>query len=870
MRNFLLKSLIFFYFWGISHNANSQTFDDFKKQIRSEYNEFEKETQQKFDDFVTKIDKEFGDYLTNNFGSHYTRVTNFNPETPKPESIPTAVEEEIIDDNHIPYITDQLLTVYQGPVYPGIQKSEDTNFAKKRVNVDFLGWPLYFDIDKKASNIVLTNVTPEGISNYWSEMSEVNYNHFLYQIGEVSGILNLNQWAYFLLIKECSKQLYPDDKNSQTAFEWVMLTRSRYKAKIGYSDNKTTLLLPSIYTIYNTSYVMLNNTPYYVIDNIDKQIETYDKDFPETDIIMDMVINKPFYTNEIKKSRDYHFTYNKKKYTVNLKYDEEMIRFYRSIPLSDIRVYFNSVISNRTKESVKESFTPLLKDLSEEESLNLLLNFVQQGFAYKTDTYAYGKERYFFPDEVLHYPYSDCEDRSVLFAYLVKTLLEKEVAGISFPGHMATVVNTNEKITGNSLIYNNNEYIIADPTFYGAPTGMLMGTLSGKQATLIPLETNTALGEKTTKIWIEANNSGGFKADRQQDMIFDNSGNVFLCGYYTGSANFGSFSLSGSEQSRDAFITAYSSDFKPLWSIGSSGNGNNMALGLMMANNTIYVYGSFEGTMKMGNQEIAASGAPDVFVAGVNPTNGKIKWLSKAGIDKLDHSSDFMYAVKFNEGGKKIMAKLYSQKEDFSSYGLSSDENGNTLVVGSFFATSGMNSKDYTEYNIGTELNIPEVLYETDVKLKQDAYEATIAGLFSAFNLIKANSIAIEGSDIVKTFDKYNNNFSSYAGNIYNNLAKMSFMKNDKGIITIKTDAEKPILFDKIKITNDAHIRVVKYQSGNILVEVLSGVYVGGGNYWLDMNSIKLFKESGDLLFNFDTDNSVKKINLKKELLKRN
>ncbi len=97
----------------------------------------------------------------------------------------------------------------------------------------------------------------------------------------------------------------------------------------------------------------------------------------------------------------------------------------------------------------------------------------------------------------------------------------------------------------------------------------------------------------------------------------------------------------------------------------------------------------------------------------------------------------------------------------------------------------------------------------------------------------------------------------------------MRFIKNDRGIITIKTSDGNPILFDKIKISNDARIRVVKYKSGNILVEVLSGIYVGGNEYWLDMNSIKLFKDTGDLLFDFDTDNSVKKINLKREILNK-
>ena len=35
------------------------------------------------------------------------------------------------------------------------------------------------------------------------------------------------------------------------------------------------------------------------------------------------------------------------------------------------------------------------------------------------------------------------------------------------------------------------------------------------------------------------------------------------------------------------------------------------------------------------------------------------------------------------------------------------------------------------------------------------------------------------------------------------------------------------------------------------------------------MNSIKLFKENGDVLLNFSDDQVTKKLNLKKEILKR-
>ncbi len=148
-------------------------------------------------------------------------------------------------------------------------------------------------------------------------------------------------------------------------------------------------------------------------------------------------------------------------------------------------------------------------------------------------------------------------------------------------------------------------------------------------------------------------------------------------------------------------------------------------------------------------------------------------------------------------------------------------------------------------------------------------YDATIAGVFAALNLLKEQPIAIQGQDIKTTFNTYNDQFQNYASGIYQNLSDMKFLKNERGIIAIKTSQQKDIMIDKMKIVNDARIRIVKYKSGNILVEVLSGIYVGEGDDWLDMNSIKLFKESGDLLFDFDYDHTVKKINLRKEILKQ-
>ncbi len=845
-------------------DLSSQSFEEFKKQIREEYNTFEKETQQKFDNFVNQIDREFSEYLTTGFGNYSTEKKKQNTK-PSPQDMP-EIEEVIIDNNIIDFEVYRSPITYQGPAIPGIKKNENNDFETIRINVDFLGWPLYFDIDSRFHNYNSLEPTAAGISYMWTSFADINYNHLLYQLSEVAGILNLNQWGYYQLIHECSRKMYPDDENMQILSQWILLSRSRYKVKIGFNQSKLFLLTPSIYTMYNTDFVDINGISYYIIDGDGQNISTYEFDFPEADIIMNVCINKPLNTNPIKKSRDYHFKHKGEKYTIKLKYDEEMIRFYKTIPLSDIDVYFNSVVSKLTEESVKEAFTPLLSGKSDIESVNLLLSFVQQAFGYKSDIYAYGTEKYLFADDVLHYTFSDCEDRSVIFAYLVKTLLNKDVVAITFPGHMATAIAFDEATEGMHFTFKNKKYVVADPTFTGAPAGVLLSTVADEKGIVHLIKDEIIDKTAQELIWEKVGSYGGYKSDRLNDVIIDNNDNIYVCGYFSGSAQFDEIKLTSPYEGRDVFLAKFDKYHHLVWVKTASGQGNDMATCLVSDDNNIYMYGSFEDELRYNNTTITASGAPDVFVASFTH-DGSFNWIQKAGIDKLDHSVDFMFVAKFSPEGEKIMAKLLSHSEGFNNYGIDIDEDGNSVIVGSFFATPGINVHDYEMYNTG--MNIPVALYETDRKLKENQYEATIAGLFSALNLLKANSIEIHGTEIKKTFDTYNSNFSNYASGIYSNLSKMKFVRNEKGIITIKTSEEKPVQLDKIKINNNARIRIVKYKSGNILVEVLSGIYVGGGSYWLDMNSIKLFKETGDLLFNFDADNSVKKLNLKNEMLKR-
>ncbi|MGX8713611.1 MAG: hypothetical protein ACSW8I_08030 [bacterium] len=110
----------------------------------------------------------------------------------------------------------------------------------------------------------------------------------------------------------------------------------------------------------------------------------------------------------------------------------------------------------------------------------MLLNWVQTAFEYKTDEEQFGGERSLFADESLYYPYCDCEDRSILYSILVRDLMGLDVVLLHFPGHLATAVKFTTNVEGDYLELEDGKYIVCDPTYIGAPVGLAMPEYKGK------------------------------------------------------------------------------------------------------------------------------------------------------------------------------------------------------------------------------------------------------------------------------------------------------------------------------------------------------------------------------------------------------
>lgn len=131
-------------------------------------------------------------------------------------------------------------------------------------------------------------------------------------------------------------------------------------------------------------------------------------------------------------------------------------------------------VSQEVQQTVLPSLQAAVQGKKQSEAANILINFVQTAFDYKTDGDQFGYEKPFFVDELFYYPYSDCEDRAVLYSYLVRTLMGLDVVLLEYPNHMATAVCFDENIDGDYITVSGKKYIICDPTYIGASIGLAM------------------------------------------------------------------------------------------------------------------------------------------------------------------------------------------------------------------------------------------------------------------------------------------------------------------------------------------------------------------------------------------------------------
>lgn len=343
-----------------------------------------------------------------------------------------------------------------------------------RSKITYNGQTLYFS-DALKSKCRLNGLNENSIADAYEALCRSDYQPLLADCAQIRKDLRLNDWGLFTLVKAIA-DTYCATADESIVMQQFLLNEMGYKARMARkaTGDKMLLFVATDCKIYARPYITLEGRNYYNLsgDNALCQFYMCRKDSPKAKHSVGMRLEEaPLFPGSVASS-----THQAKGSVAKVTVDvpRALMDFYKNYPQCDYSVYFNAPVNAAMENRIVSSLAPLIQGKSETEAANLLINFVQTAFRYQTDEQQFGYEKPFFVEELFYYPYSDCEDRSMLFSYLVRKLMGLDVVLLDYPNHIATAVRFEGNVGGDYLMVDGRKYTVCDPTYIGAPIGTTM------------------------------------------------------------------------------------------------------------------------------------------------------------------------------------------------------------------------------------------------------------------------------------------------------------------------------------------------------------------------------------------------------------
>ena len=358
---------------------------------------------------------------------------------------------------------------------PAMQSSLRKEFYPS-VAINYCNTKLYIDASMKGV-INITSSQECAVADGYEALCRSNYKPLIANCQQAQKDFRLNDWGVFLFVKTAAEALC-NDENSCIVMQQFLLNELGYRAKMARRGDRNQLLLfvATDCMVYGHPYFTKEGLNYYNINGTEActfYMCNQDSKKAKTPVAMRLNNVPALNSGVVSRQR----TNKAGNVSVSVNVSKSLMDFYASMPQCDYGVYAKAPVAGSLAQEVLGTLRPLVQGKSEVDAANLLLNFVQTGFKYATDEEQFGFEKPFFVEELFYYPACDCEDRSVLFGWLVRELLGLDVVYLDYPNHIATAVQFKGDVKGDFLTVDGKRYTVCDPTYIGASIGMTMPNL---------------------------------------------------------------------------------------------------------------------------------------------------------------------------------------------------------------------------------------------------------------------------------------------------------------------------------------------------------------------------------------------------------
>ena len=440
----------------------AQTFEDFKRSKA-----------QAFQQYKDERDSEFNKYLKQQWKAYNVVKGKPRYEKPKPTIIP-ATKQTVIKSVG-PKVSIKVKKVKYVKPKKVEEKIKKIVVTKKDINFNFYGTQLGFTIPKGIKNANFYPQNQKGITNFFSSAASSDYDELISDIAKVSKSMNLNDWGTYLLVLDVSNKVFRGSDNSKL-LSWFIFNKLGYAVKVGLASKHIILMHYSKKVIYSTPNYSFDKKKFYVLSHYAKgsvgRLLSYKQDYPGSTKPLDLSLNTLPFLESNMKSKTLSFNEYGKIYKIPYSYNKNLIDFMNTYPQADYETFFNAPIDSRTYKSIATALKKYIDGKQAGDAMNFVLHFVQKSFKYSKDNAQFNREKVMFAQETLYFNKSDCEDRAVLFAYLIKELFGITVMGVHYKGHMATALYAPMK--GDYVKAGSRRFVVADPTYINSNIGQSM------------------------------------------------------------------------------------------------------------------------------------------------------------------------------------------------------------------------------------------------------------------------------------------------------------------------------------------------------------------------------------------------------------
>lgn len=449
------------------------------------FKDFKKTQTESFQNYKDERDKAFERYLKEEWQAYKALEPLKLYEEPKPDEIEPSeakkeegvgpkvfikIKEEDKKDQNAskeePKKEDDIVVTV-------VQKRQESE--KKEHSFDFFGTPVAFDTPAGIKNANFYPTNQNGIANFFRVAASSEYDTLLAYINKVSKEMNLNDWGVYLLVSKIAEKIF-NDEDSSKLYSWFLFNKLGYAVKAGIANRHVVLMHYSKKPIYATPNYDFGGKKYYILSHYAKErgerVFSYSQEYENATKEIDLSMQTLPNFAQKRESKKVSFSKFGSRYTIPFSYNKNLIDFMASYPQADYETFFNAPMDEITYNETAIAIKGYIDGKKASEAIDFVLAFVQKSFQYEHDNRQFKREKVMFAQETLFFDKSDCEDRAILFSYLVKKFFDIDVVGVKYKDHMATALYI--PLDGDSLKVGHRRFVIADPTYIDAPIGKSM------------------------------------------------------------------------------------------------------------------------------------------------------------------------------------------------------------------------------------------------------------------------------------------------------------------------------------------------------------------------------------------------------------